>query len=169
LISGVFAAIPVITRGLLFTIAPLQNGVANGWHQVPSPHLGHALSLALFAAVLGLGFFKPRFWCKYVCPSGAVFSLGNLFRFSERKVESSCIHCNKCVAICPFDAIKADFTTRVTDCTLCQSCAGVCPTHAIKFVGRFEDERLKPFGDPPTADAASSPLRWGRSAARRQA
>jgi ferredoxin len=152
LISGVFAAIPVITRGLLFTIAPLQNGMANGWHQVPSPHLGHALSLALFAAVLGLGFLKPRFWCKYVCPSGAVFSLGNLFRFSERKVESSCIHCNKCVAICPFDAIKADFTTRVTDCTLCQSCAGVCPTHAIKFVGRFEDERLKPFGDPPTGE-----------------
>ena len=47
--------------------------------------------------------------------------------------------CNKCVEICPFDAIKPDFTTRVTDCTLCQTCGGVCPTHAIKFVERWND------------------------------
>lgn len=58
--------------------------------------------------MLCLGFLKPRFWCKYVCPSGAIFSLGNLFRATERKVESSCIHCNKCVEICPFDAINVD-------------------------------------------------------------
>ena len=32
LISGFFAAIPVITRGFLFTFAPLQTGWATGWH-----------------------------------------------------------------------------------------------------------------------------------------
>jgi NAD-dependent dihydropyrimidine dehydrogenase PreA subunit len=154
LLSGFVAAIPVITRGMLFTLAPLQNGVANGWHQVPPFNAGHVLSLVLFFAVLGLGLLRPRFWCKYACPSGAVFSLGNLFRVSERKVESSCIHCNKCIEICPFDAIKLDFTTRVTDCTLCQSCGGVCPTHAIKFVGRWEADDLKPVNDPPTHETA---------------
>ncbi|MEZ5944292.1 MAG: 4Fe-4S binding protein [Planctomycetaceae bacterium] len=152
LLSGMFAAIPIITRGFLFLLAPLQNGYANGWHQVPPPNIGHVISLILFFSVLGLGLLRPRFWCKYVCPSGAVFSLGNLFRVTERKVESSCIHCNKCVEICPFDAIKLDFTTRTTDCTLCQSCAGVCPTHAIKFVGRWEDEQLKECNDPPTKE-----------------
>lgn len=152
LLSGFFAAIPVITRGLLFTVAPLQNGLANGFHQVPPFHAGHLLSLAMFFGVLALGLLRPRFWCRYVCPSGAVFSLGNLFRVSERKVESSCIHCNKCVEVCPFDAIKADFTTRTTDCTLCQTCAGVCPTQAIKFVGRWEDECLKEVNVPPTGE-----------------
>lgn len=154
LISGFFAAIPVITRGLLFTLSPLQTGWANGWHQMPPMNFGHWISILLFAAVLCLGFLKPRFWCKYVCPSGAVFSLGNLFRISERKVESSCIHCNKCIEICPFDAIKPDFTTRVTDCTLCQSCGGVCPTHAIKFVGRWEIAGLKSADDPPTGETS---------------
>ncbi len=115
---------------------------------------GHFVSIALFFAVLGLGFLKPRFWCKYVCPSGAVFSLGNLFRVSERKVESSCINCNKCVEICPFDAIKPDFTTRTTDCTLCQTCGGVCPTHAIKFVERWNRVELKVLNDPPTHETA---------------
>ena len=152
LISGFVAAIPVITRGFLFTLAPLQDGWIRGWYQVPPMNSGQLLSILLFLLVLGLGLLRPRFWCQYVCPSGAVFSLGNLFRLSERKVESSCIHCNQCVEICPFDAIKPDFTTRTTDCTLCQTCGGVCPTHAIKFVGRWDITRLKTANDPPTGD-----------------
>jgi NAD-dependent dihydropyrimidine dehydrogenase PreA subunit len=154
LVSGFVAAIPVITRGLLFALSPLQTGTLRGWHLVPPMNAGHWVSLALFFAVLALGFLKPRFWCKYVCPSGAVFSLGNLFRVSERKVEDSCIHCNKCVEICPFDAIKPDFTTRTTDCTLCQTCGGVCPTHAIKFVERWNGVALKQIEDPPTGDTS---------------
>ena len=123
-----------------------------GWHLVPPFGWGQAFSLMLFAVVLCLGLLQPRFWCKYVCPSGAVFSLGNLLRVTERKVESSCIHCNKCVEVCPFDAIKPDFTTRVTDCTLCQTCGGVCPTHAIKFVERSNVVELKVENDPPTGE-----------------
>jgi ferredoxin len=150
LISGYFSAIPVITRGMLFTVDPLQSGVARGWYLIPAFNLGQLLSIVLFMGVLALGFLRPRFWCKYVCPSGALFSLANLFRATERKVESSCIHCNKCVEVCPFDAIKPDFTTRVTDCTLCQTCGGVCPTHAIKFVERGNKYELKVLNDPPT-------------------
>ncbi|MEX0702812.1 MAG: 4Fe-4S binding protein [Planctomycetales bacterium] len=154
LLTGFVAAIPVITRGLLFVASPFQTGAMRGWHQVPPIGLGHVISIALFCGVLGLGLLRPRFWCKYVCPSGAVFSLGNLFRASERKVESSCINCNKCVEVCPFDAIKPDFTTRTTDCTLCQTCAGVCPTHAIKFVERWNLVELKVENDPPTRETA---------------
>lgn len=154
LLSGFFSAIPVITRGLLFTLSPLQTGAATGWHQMPPMNPGHFLSIALFFAVLSLGLLRPRFWCKYVCPGGAVFSLGNLFRATERKVESSCINCNKCIEICPFDAIKPDFTTRTTDCTFCQSCGGVCPTHAIKFVDCWDVSGLKVENDPPTNETA---------------
>lgn len=156
LISGIVAAIPVLTRGLLFTLAPLQMGAFRGWHQVPPMNAGHFLSIVLFLAVLGLGLLRPRFWCRYVCPSGAVFSIGNLFRVSERKVESTCINCNKCIEICPFDAIKADFTTRTADCTLCQTCGGVCPTHAIKFVERWNGVELKVLNDPPTHETPLS-------------
>tara|TARA_R110002049_G_scaffold4601_5_gene32298 strand:- start:424233 stop:426398 length:2166 start_codon:yes stop_codon:yes gene_type:complete len=154
LVSGYVSAIPVLTRGMLFVVEPFQTGVTRGWHQVPAVHAGHWLSIALFACVLCLGFLRDRFWCKYVCPSGAVFSLGNLFRATERKVESSCIHCNKCVEICPFDAIKPDFTTRTTDCTFCQTCGGACPVHAIKFVPRGDVYELKVKNDPPTHETA---------------
>jgi ferredoxin len=152
LVSGFVAAIPVITRGMLFLGEPLQTGVARGWHLVAPMNPGHILSILLFFGVLALGLLKPRFWCKYVCPSGAVFSVANLFRVSERKVEDTCINCNKCVTICPFDAIKPDFTTRVTDCTLCQTCGGACPTQAIKFVDRWDFANLKKVNDPPTGE-----------------
>ncbi len=141
---------------MLFVATPLEKGLLRGWYQIPPWNWGHFVSLVLFAAVLGLGVFQRRFWCQYVCPTGAVFSLGNLFRATERKVETTCINCNKCVEACPFDAIKADFTTRTAECTLCQSCGGVCPTHAIKFVPRWDLSNLKTEGDPPVHETQPS-------------
>ena len=157
LLSGFVAAIPILTRGFQFILAPLQTGFLRGWHQVPAMNVGQYVSIALFLAVLGLGFLRPRFWCRHVCPTGAVFSVGNLFlRATGRKVEDTCVRCGKCVEICPFDAIKADFATRVTDCTFCQSCGGVCPAHSIKFVGRWDAVDLKPLGDTPLNETSVS-------------
>jgi len=148
LVSGYVAAIPVLTRFLNFALSPLQMGLTRSWHQVPAWGAGHWLSLSLFALVLALGLLRPRFWCRYVCPSGALFSLGNLFRATERKVESTCIDCGKCIQVCPFDAIQTDFSTRPADCTWCQTCGGVCAPQAIKFVARWDGTDLK-AADPP--------------------
>ncbi len=152
LLSGFVAAIPVVTRFLAFAVTTTQTGLLRSWHQVPPLNAGQWFSLGLFVLVLSLGFLRPRFWCKYVCPSGAVFSLGNLFRLTERKVDSTCIHCDKCVKVCPFDAIKPDFNTRATDCTFCQTCGGVCPTQAITFVDRWNRQDWKAVNDPPTGE-----------------
>ncbi len=144
LLTGLVAAIPVVTRAFLFLVKPLELGLTKGWYLNTGFNAGHIVSVLLFLGILFLGVFRRRFWCQYVCPSGAIFSLGNLFRVTERKVETSCISCNKCVEICPFDAIKPDYTTRTTECTLCQTCGGVCPTHSIKFVDRWDQFQLKP-------------------------
>ncbi len=179
LLTGFVAAIPVVTRAFLFLVKPLELGTSKGWYLNTGFNAGHVVSILLFLGVLFLGVFKRRFWCQYVCPSGALFSLGNLFRATERKVEASCISCNKCVEICPFDAIKPDYTTRTSDCTLCQSCGGVCPTHSIKFVDRWESKDLKAEetgaeGRPSrrgflagalagSATAVAVPVAWGMS------
>ncbi len=152
LVSGFVSAIPVVTRAFVFLAAPLQTAWARGWHQVPPWHAGHFASIGLFALVLGLGFLRPRFWCRHVCPTGALFSLVNVFRLTERKVGAQCTACGKCVRICPFDAIEADFSTRTMDCTLCRTCGAVCPTGAIHYGIRGPDRVRR--GSPDAAETA---------------
>lgn len=149
LLAGYVSAIPVFTRGVLFTGGRVQLAWEKGVGNLPAADWTVVLSLVLFAAVFALGIFGRRFWCRYVCPSGALFSVLNWARVGERKVLSNCISCRKCVEICPFDAIHEDFTTRSQDCTWCQSCGGVCPSHSIQFVTRWHTQDLKPVGDPP--------------------
>ncbi len=137
MLVGYVAAIPVLTRGFQFMASPLQIGMVRGWGEVPSVHAAQWVSISLFVGVLLLGLLRPRFWCRHVCPSGALFSIGNLLRMNERKVQDHCIECGKCSKVCSFDAINDDFSTIGANCAFCQTCGGVCPVDAIHFTGRF--------------------------------
>ncbi len=139
LLSGFVAAIPVFTRAMVYLLDPLQTGVFRGWHQVPSMHAGHMVAIGLFLAILTLSLVEKRFWCKYLCPTGAVFSVTNWLRLNERKVATSCVQCGQCSQACDFAAIHDNYATRQTQCSFCQSCAGVCPVDAIHFAGRWCD------------------------------
>ncbi len=144
LLSGFFAAIPVLTRGLQFVGAPLQTALLKDRSLVAPFHAAVYLSIALFAGIFLLSLLKPRFWCKYVCPTGATFSAFNFLRAAERKVDSSCAGCGKCVEVCPFDAIDEDFRTRANDCAFCQTCGGTCPRRSIRFASRWADVAPRP-------------------------
>ena len=144
LLSGYVAAIPLVTRGLVFSVRPLQLGLARGWHEVPPLAAGHILAIGLLVAVLALGLLRPRFWCRHLCPTGALLSTVSLLRLVERKVGPSCVGCGACVEACSFGAIRPDFATRATECTLCQSCGGACPVRAITFAPRWAGLMEKP-------------------------
>lgn len=149
LLSGFVSAIPVLTRGLMFTGARLQLAILKGPGHLAPVDWTFYLSIGLFLAVFLLSLLGRRFWCRYVCPSGALFSVGNLLRIGQRKVADTCIDCRRCIEICPFDAIQEDYTTRTADCTFCQTCGGVCPPGAIQFVTRFHDGPLLPESESP--------------------
>jgi ferredoxin len=166
LVTGFSAAIPVVTRGLQFIVGPLQIGLLKGWHLIPPMNAGQWVSIALLLAVLGLGFLQPRFWCRFVCPTGGVFSLVSLFRLRERRVTDACAECGKCIEICPFDAIDAGFTTRAVDCTVCETCCGACPTQSIHYCSRWsENPRRVLSTKPPVGDVPGSRRAFLASAA----
>ncbi len=155
LLSGFVAALPVVTRTMVFIIAPVQLGLLRGWHQIPPMNPGHIISIVLFILILLAGFLQERFWCRYLCPTGALFSLTNFFRLSDRKVEKSCIDCGRCADVCSFGAIKDNYETNILNCTFCQSCGGVCPKQSIKFVGRWDKVNLK-AGQAVSGDSSIS-------------
>ena len=67
---------------------------------------------------------------------------------------SACIHCGKCIEICPFECIARDpdtgfVVTDSTECIGCGACVLVCPVDAPKIInGRMQkcdgcNERVK--------------------------
>jgi ferredoxin len=137
-LSGFVAAIPVATRGMVFVLrGPGQTyRLAVGGAGASVAAAAVVASFWLFAAVLLAGFLAPRFWCRTVCPTGAMLSALTPLRLAQRSVTSACVACGKCVEACPFDAIGPEFATRTADCTFCQTCGGACPVGAIRFVDR---------------------------------
>lgn len=146
MLAGFAAAIPILTRGMVLALNPVQTGLFKGWYLVPSMNAGHYVSIALLAAIVALCVVERRFWCKYLCPTGAVFSIASLLRLTERKVSALCVNCGQCEKVCDFAAIRADYSTVHTNCSFCQSCGGVCRVGAIEFAGRWTD-RTEGFTD----------------------
>jgi polyferredoxin len=88
----------------------------------------------LVLAIFLLGVIRPRFWCRNLCPSGAVFALFSLRPLLRRRVSEKCNGCGKCLRACPMGAIGKDIvTTAHTECITCLQCQEVCPEKAISF------------------------------------
>ncbi len=86
-------------------------------------------SLIVIASLFVLSIFIRGFWCRYLCPYGALLGLISFFSPTKIKREtSSCIDCNLCAKACP-SFIKVDkvITVRSDECTMCLSCVDACP------------------------------------------
>ncbi|MBN1447465.1 MAG: 4Fe-4S binding protein [Bacteroidetes bacterium] len=86
-------------------------------------------SLIVIGVLLALSLVIRNFWCRYLCPYGALLGLTGLlspFRIT-RNVES-CIDCAKCAKVCP-NRIAVDRLHVVLsdECTTCMACVSACP------------------------------------------
>ncbi len=86
----------------------------------------------LFVSITVGSVFIFRFFCRFICPLGAIYGLFNRFSLLGIKLNrDKCTNCGLCVSKCEMD-IK-----RVGDheCISCGECVSVCPTKAITFKG----------------------------------
>lgn len=104
------------------------------------------LILALVLTVVVLSFLQRRFWCRYICPLGALLGLIGRVSLSGRKVsKEKCITCEKCIKACPLGAVReSGLVTDKSICQLCFDCAEVCPTQAIDYGILFQSESYDP-------------------------
>ncbi|HWR97834.1 MAG TPA: 4Fe-4S dicluster domain-containing protein, partial [Candidatus Methanoperedens sp.] len=92
------------------------------------------LSLGTLLAVLLLEIWQPRFWCRNLCPLGALLSLVARLRRLGRRVSAACTDCGNCHGTCPVGLIAAGNHRRSqAECTACMLCPPVCPEGAIGF------------------------------------
>lgn len=99
----------------------------------------------LFLIVLALNAWKERFWCRYLCPTGALLGLFSRFNLFKLKIDQEkCINCHLCSIQCETNARPYPVDEwRSSECIYCQTCAAICPTAAISFPLRWQAEKIK--------------------------
>lgn len=86
------------------------------------------LMVAIFAASI----FIFRFFCRFLCPLGAIYGFFNKISFIGIKLDKlSCTDCGLCVSHCKMDI------RHVGDheCINCGECISICPAKAIHWNG----------------------------------
>lgn len=102
-------------------------------------------ALTVIAVLFFLSIFIRNFWCRYLCPYGAL--LGLISFFSPTKIkrnEKSCIDCNLCAKACP-SFIKVDkvITVRSDECSMCLSCVDACPVaDTLEVKTKITDKKI---------------------------
>jgi len=163
LLEGWLDPIPLTVRSLALSIFPGVNytsgALLDAWYQSPwrpvrfaadvaqfllqgtlvsfkQPHYRQAFFLgAIFIGLLALNLRVTRFWCRAICPLGAL--LGTCSRWSLlhlQKDPRACDSCNRCLLHCqggddPIPGPK----WKKAECHLCFNCVGDCPTHGVRF------------------------------------
>ncbi len=162
-VAGVFDPISLTVRSLSISILPGLNYVANAFADFlyhtrlsalrfvadaftfllkdpllsfKQPYFRQGFFLGLiFLFILALNFRVTRFWCRALCPLGAL--LGVLSRWSIIGLEknpSHCGDCNRCLLHCqggddPIPGAK----WHKSECHLCFNCVSECPERSIAF------------------------------------
>jgi len=85
----------------------------------------------LFVGILLLNLSERRFWCRYVCPLGALLGLLGRWAPFKRKTLETCNNCGLCDRQCQ-GGTKTE-SWAVSECYYCMACVGECPKKAITF------------------------------------
>jgi polyferredoxin len=100
------------------------------------PHFNQAFLIgSLFVLVLVLNTRVTRFWCRAICPLGAMLGVCSRWSLVQmRKHEEKCDDCGRCLLHCQGgDDPVPGATWRKAECHLCLNCLSDCPTGGISF------------------------------------
>jgi polyferredoxin/ferredoxin len=88
----------------------------------------------LFVLVLGLNLIERRFWCRYLCPLGALLGLFSRYALLRRSVSEGCNECSACATLCKGGALSEKGSLwKGTECLYCMNCDDPCPRNAVVF------------------------------------
>jgi len=121
----------------------ILNYISYGAEIIVSPVFGYGYEAfksawligSIFLIILFLNRIQPRFWCRTLCPLGAL--LGVFSRFSILKMEKyseKCTQCQLCTQTCQGAASPIPgLEWEPTECMLCFNCFYACPEDAVVF------------------------------------
>ena len=130
---GLVDPIALVTRSFALSVFPAVNHWSGGLYLRQPVFSGGVLVALIFLALLFANRFLTRFWCRVLCPLGALLgflSTRSLLRI--RRDVDKCTDCRKCLRHC-HGGCDPDTSLRVSECHVCMNCIPDCPEGAIHY------------------------------------
>ncbi|MBQ9539414.1 MAG: 4Fe-4S binding protein [Treponema sp.] len=92
-----------------------------------------SVKTAVLLIVLLASVFISRFFCRVICPLGALYGLTNRLSLLHIELDSNrCISCGCCASYCPMDLNPVKESSSC-ECIRCINCVSSCPHKAIRL------------------------------------
>ena len=140
--GGILDPLSILFKAMALAVHPSGNYILEkmskflpflGNYTLVEPHgfYGALTWGSLLLAILLLNLVEERFWCRYICPYGALLSLFSKGNTLKLKIDwDRCTRCGICDAVCPASATP--FTGwKPGECYQCFRCHSLCPEDAI--------------------------------------
>jgi polyferredoxin len=143
---GLLDPIALVYRSVNLALLPVIDAPLQLTGVLPRHYPGSGVIGLCFIVILLLCLRVPRFYCRFVCPLGAL--LGLLSRWSVwrmGKSEDRCRECRRCEVHCE-GACAPSRTIEINECVLCLNCMDQCRHGLIGYRARpsAAGERLQP-------------------------
>lgn len=144
---GLLDPITIMMRSVSFSVFPALNWAgAPMFMKQPYFYAGWFVGF-LFLAIILANRIITRFWCRALCPLGALLGLfAKMSLFRIRRDPDKCIDCDKCLTACQ-GAADPHSLLRVAECHVCLNCISDCPTNAISYAFLPEPLTQRPSPD----------------------
>jgi len=88
-----------------------------------------SLAAGVIAALVVLSLATRNFWCRYLCPYGALLGLLSVGALAKvQRNETRCTHCHRCTKSCPaLLPVERLGRVRSPECLGCLTCVSGCP------------------------------------------
>ncbi|MBU1343589.1 MAG: 4Fe-4S binding protein [Proteobacteria bacterium] len=93
-------------------------------------------ALTVILALIVISIVIRYFWCRYLCPYGAILGIISFLSLGKiKRNASNCTDCGRCEKTCPSSIkIRQDRYINSSECTACMACIQICPEeNAIGF------------------------------------
>jgi polyferredoxin len=134
--TGLLDPIPLVTRSFNLLLLPIIDRSADFVSVSARFYEGAWLILAIFLTAVLLNLVIPRFYCRFICPLGALFGIISRFaiwRIGKKQTEcSNCLLCDKaCEGAC-----EPSGSIRISECVLCFNCRDDCKDELLAYQTR---------------------------------
>ena len=131
--TGLLDPIPLISRSFSTVLLPIADKGSYLTSVTQRFYEGAWLIFTIFAAAVLLNLVIPRFYCRFVCPLGALF--GVISRFAIWRIgknKNECSNCKLCERACEGGCEPAE-RIRISECVLCFNCREDCKDNLVKY------------------------------------